>query len=69
MLPESPGRWREQHCEEKHCVLRLEFNAFVKAFVTIPCEMIQTGRRLVLRVLGWNQYLMTFFRRVWQLRQ
>ncbi len=50
-------------------MLRLEFKAFVNAFVTIPCEVIQTGRRLVLRVLGWNPYLMTFFRFVLQLRE
>ena len=69
MLPVSPGRWEEQHREEKRRVLRLEFKAFVNAFVTIPCEVIQSGRRLVLRVLGWNPYLMTFFRLVSLLRQ
>jgi hypothetical protein len=69
MLSESPGRWQEQHREEKHRVLRLEFQAFVNAFVTIPCEVIKTGRRLVLRVLGWNPHLMTFFRLVSQLRE
>jgi len=69
MLPELPGRWQGQHREEKHRVLRLEFKAFVSAFVTIPCEVVQTGRRLVLRVLGWNPYLMTFFRLTSQLRE
>ena len=69
MLPESPGRWRAQHQNEKHRVLRLEFKAFVNAFVTIPCQVLRTGRRLVLRVLGWNPYLMTFFRLVSRLRR
>jgi Transposase DDE domain group 1 len=69
MLPVSPGRWEEHHREEKRRVLRLEFKAFVSAFVTIPCEVIQTGRRLVLRVLGWNPHLLTFFRLVSLLRQ
>lgn len=69
MLPESPGRWQTRHREEKHRVLRLEFKAFVSAFVTIPCEVVRTGRRLVLRVLGWNPYLMTFFRLVSRLRE
>ena len=68
MLPVS-DRWQKEHGEEKQRVLRLEFKAFVNAFVTIPCEVIQTGRRLVLRVLGWNPYLMTFFRLVSHLRQ
>jgi hypothetical protein len=68
MLPESPGRWQAQHRAEKHRVLRLEFKAFVNTFVTIPCQVLRTGRRLVLRVLGWNPYLMTFFRLVSRLR-
>jgi Transposase DDE domain group 1 len=69
MLPEPPGRWQGQHREEKHRVLRLEFRAFVNAFVTIPCQVLRTGRRLVLRVLGWNPHLMTFFRLVSRLRE
>lgn len=68
MLPVS-SRWQKQHDEEKHRVLRLEFKAFVNAFVTIPCEVVQTGRKLVLRVLGWNPWLMTFFRLVSRLRE
>jgi hypothetical protein len=32
-------------------------------------KVIQSGRRLVLRVLGWNPWLMTFFRLVSLLRQ
>jgi Transposase DDE domain group 1 len=69
LLPEPPGRWQAQHREEKQRVLRLEFKAFVNAFVTIPCQVIRTGRRLVLRVLGWNPHLMTFFRLLSRLRQ
>jgi len=68
MLPVS-DRWQKDHGEEKDRVLRLEFNAFVNAFVTIPCEVIQTGRRLVLCVFGWNPHLMTFFRLVSRLRE
>jgi Transposase DDE domain group 1 len=69
MLPESPGRWQTQHREEKRRVLRMEFKSFVNAFVTIPCQVIRTGRKLVLRVLGWNPHLMTFFRLVTRLRR
>jgi hypothetical protein len=69
MLPESPGRWQARHQEEKQRVLRLEFKAFVNAFVTIPCQVIRTSRRLVLRLLGWNPHLATFFRLVSGLRQ
>jgi len=69
MLPESPGRWQAQHREQKRGVLRSEFKSFVNTFVTIPCLVIQSGRRLVLRVLGWNPGLMTFFRLVSRLRE
>ena len=50
-------------------MLGQEFKSFVSAFVTIPCEVIRSGRRLVLRVLGWNPGLMTFFRLVSRLRE
>jgi hypothetical protein len=69
MLPESPGRWPSQHRAEKQRVLRQEFTSFVNALVLIPCQVIRGGRRLILRVLGWNPYLMTFFRLVSRLRE
>jgi hypothetical protein len=65
MLPESPGRWQECHREEKQRVLRME----LKTFVTIPCQVLRTGRRLVLRLLGWNPHLMTFFQLLSRLRE
>jgi hypothetical protein len=69
LLPESPGRWQEHHRAEKARVLRMEFRTFVNAFVTIPCQVLQTGRRVVLRLLGWNPHLMTLFRLVTRLRE
>jgi hypothetical protein len=69
MLPESPGRWQSDHRAEKQRVLRQEFKSFVNAFVLIPCQVIRSGRRVVLRVLGWNPHLMTFFRLVSRLRE
>jgi hypothetical protein len=61
-LPEEPGRWQEKHRTEKHWLLRLEFKAFVNAFVNLPCQIIRTGRKLVYRLLGWNLYQPIFFR-------
>lgn len=69
MLPETPGRWREQHQEEKRRVLRMEFKTFVNTFVLIPCQIIRTGRKFMYRVLGWNPKLMTFFRLLTRLRE
>lgn len=61
-LPESPGRWQETHREQKRRLLTMEFRTFVNAFVRLPCQIVQTGRRLVYRVLGWNPQLPVFFR-------
>ena len=69
VLPEPPGRWQGRHREEKQRVLRSEFKSCGSTFVTIPCAVVQTGRTLALRVLGWNPYLMTFFRLVSRLRE
>ncbi len=67
-LPERPGRWQDKHREEKQGVLRLEFKAFVGAFVRLPCQVLRTGRKLVYRLLGWSPDLPTFFRLVGALR-
>jgi hypothetical protein len=61
-LPERPGRWQAKHQTEKRWVLRLEFKAFVNAFVRLPCQLLRTGRKLVYRLLGWNPYQPLFFR-------
>lgn len=61
-LPEPPGRWQLKHQMEKMWALRLEFKAFVNAFVRLPCQIIRTGRQLVYRLLGWNPYQPIFFR-------
>ena len=67
-LPETPGRWREQHQAEKRRVLGLEFKTFRQAFINLPCQIIRTGRRLIYRLLAWNPHLPTFFRLVDRLR-
>lgn len=69
LLPEAPGRWQVEHRAEKRRVLRTEFKASVNAFVTIPRQVLRTGRRRVLRLLGWNPHLLTFFRLVSRLRE
>jgi DDE family transposase len=67
-LPERPGRYQEQHRAEKRWVLRLEFKAFVNAFVRLPCQVARTGRKLIYRLLGWNPQQPIFFRLVDVLR-
>ena len=69
LLPEMPGAKAEQHRQEKRRVLGMEFKTFVNAFMLLPCQVIRTGRKLVLRILGWNPNLSIFFRLLGHLRR
>jgi hypothetical protein len=73
MLPEeSPhgvGRGathapREPHTSEKKKLLGLEFRTFVNYFLRLPTQVVRTGRKLVLRLLSWNEWQPVFFRLV-----
>ena len=56
LLP-TQGRWSLRWLQEKAEVMRMEFKQFCHYFIHLPCQIIQTGRRVVYRILGWNQYL------------
>jgi hypothetical protein len=60
----TKGRWREKHQRQKKKILRMEFKKFRNFFIMLPCRILKTGRRLVYRLLGWNEYLGVFFRAV-----
>lgn len=61
LLPEG-GRFSQKRKEEKRAVLRMEFQTFVNAFIRVPCQVIRTGRRIVLRLLAWNSWQDVFLR-------
>ncbi|MBC8379112.1 MAG: IS1380 family transposase [Planctomycetes bacterium] len=61
LLPVSP-RWEQKHKRQKDNILRMEFKKFSNFFVMLPCQIVKTGRRLLYRLLGWNEYLEIFFR-------
>lgn len=67
-LPET-GRWGARYRTEKATVLRMEFKAFLQAFMLIPVQIVRTSRRLIFRLLGWNPWQAVFLRGVDQLRQ
>ena len=60
-LPET-GRWAARYAAEKAAVLRMEFNAFLHAFMLIPVQVVRTSRRLVFRLLAWNPWQAVFLR-------
>lgn len=69
-LPEPTGdspRSAQQR-QEKQRVLRMEFKTFLNAMMRLPCQIVNTGRQLVYRLLGWNPWLGVFFRLVDRLK-
>lgn len=45
---------------ESRRALRMEFKTFAQRFLAIPCQIVRAGRRLVYRILGYNEHLETF---------
>jgi len=66
-LPET-GRWARRYAAEKAAVLRMEFKAFLHAFILIPVQVVRTSRRLIFRLLAWNPWQAVFLRGFDQLR-
>jgi hypothetical protein len=61
LLPET-GRWAPRYAAEKAAVLRMEFKAFLHAFILMPVQVVRTSRRLVFRLLAWNPWQAVFLR-------
>jgi hypothetical protein len=68
-LAEHAGAAGQPDRAAKRSVLRMEFKTFVNAFIRLPCQIVNTSRRIVYRLLGWNRWLDVFFRLVDQLRR
>jgi hypothetical protein len=56
------GRWRKRHEEERWRVIRMEFKGFVEQFVRLPAQIVQSSRKLTVRLLGWHATLHIFNR-------
>ena len=57
--------------EQRTALLRMEFRGFLNWIVRLPCQIVRTGRRIVYRILGYNEWTGTFldtFRRIRKLR-
>jgi Transposase DDE domain group 1 len=65
----TTGRWAARYAAEQAAVLRMEFKAFLHAFLLIPVQVVRTSRRLVFRLLAWNPWQAVFLRGFDQLRQ
>jgi hypothetical protein len=67
-LPET-GRWATRYAAEKAAVLRMEFKAFLQAFMLMPVQVVRSSRRLVFRLLAWNPWQAVFLRGFDQMRE
>ena len=63
VLPEQ-GRWAEKYRAEKRSLLRMEFSTFCVALIQVPCQVVQTSRRIIYRLLAWNPWQGVFLRLV-----
>jgi hypothetical protein len=66
-VPESP-RHRAPHREQKRRLLGMEFKRFLNAIIEMPCQIVRTGRRLVYRLLSWNEWQGVLLRTVEAMR-
>ena len=41
--------------DRRQALLRMEFRRFLDGLVRLPAQIVRTGRRIVFRLLGYNQ--------------
>lgn len=56
------ARWSDRHTEEQRRLLRMDFRTFLAAFINVPCQILRSGRRLIYRLLAWNEWQHVFMR-------
>ena len=45
----------------REALLAMEFKRFLHWIVRVPCQVVRSGRRIVYRILAYNDWLRTFF--------
>jgi len=68
-LPEPCGFGKDKQAEQKRDLLTMEFRTFINFLIRVPAQVVRTGRRLVIRLLAWNQWQHVFLRLAARLRQ
>lgn len=56
------GRHKEQHQAQREQILGMEFRTFLDQFISIPCQILRHGRRVIYRLLGYRDLTPAFFR-------
>jgi Transposase DDE domain group 1 len=55
--------------EHRQALLSMEFKKFLAVWLTLPCQILRSGRQLVFRVLAYNEWVAVLLRSVEVLRQ
>ena len=50
-------------------LLRMEFRRFLNVIMRMPVHIINTGRRIIYRILGYNDWVQTFLKTFDTIRQ
>ena len=50
-------------------LLRMEFRQVLNVWVRIPCQIVRTGRRIVYRILSYNDWISTFLQTFDKIRE
>ena len=66
-LPEPFGFEKDKQAKQKRGLLTMEFRTFVNSLMRVPAQIVRTGRRLVIRLLAWNEWQPVFLRLTEQL--
>ena len=49
------------NAERGEQVLKMEFRRFLNTLIMIPCQIVKTGRKIIYRMFGYNDWLKDFF--------
>jgi len=68
-LPEPCGFGKEKQAAQKRGLLTMEFRTFVNSLIRVPAQILRTGRKLVIRLLAWNEWQPVFLKLASRLSQ
>jgi hypothetical protein len=68
-VPEPSGFGKDKQAAQKRGLLTMEFRTFVNSLMRVPAQILRTGRRLVIRLLAWNEWQPVFLKLAARLSQ
>ena len=62
LLLSEKGPWREMHKEEKARIVTMDFRNFVEEMMRVPVQIVRSGGRVIMRLIGSNPMQRVFLR-------